>query len=284
MVRRNGVGERLWIPSDNVFLELESFIAESWGPFRRIKGTVAKPTRECPEHMVTGLSMGEFVTYDSNYESRRAAYNSLGDNKSFSLVVDNNGTKVGVSPEIKKFGNMWAVLPSSLHRWVIYSSDGDPVKYTSLTGDGSVDKGWLFTRHKALSPKMEEYEVLECSSDLVFMRPVGGRGWSRFSFEGFDNDVFDEVVSGEHGVAAVKRGGKWGLYTIKGLEIACEHPTPFTTVRGIDGIYRTGDKGNYGLVDAKGNVILENSYDDISSGVLMDASRSWRVSLWGCMI
>lgn len=123
-------------------------------------------------------------------------------------------------------------------------------------------------------------------------------------------EVYDELAPFSEGYAAVKRGGKWGYINTKGEEIIpCKYDdasgfregcaqvrkdteTSYISTRGEDvtpktinrktenekdilyEIFSINDDNNWGLKDAKGNIVINAVYDGIDIGKGLWASEN----------
>lgn len=270
MVYRNGVGQRLWMPEYNVFLELDSWNESPRGPFRVLGGQIARPTEQCPQRMIAGLSFGEYAGYESTYDTRKKAFNSLGGKTNIMLLVDSKGRQVGgMETSFHEFGNNWLVRPSKNSRWIIYDSKGNKVRETGLGGEHfwvSSTQGWVASDNKILFPDLREYPFIAVGTNLQFMRPEGSQRWIPIVNDRPEkgHEGFDEVYSAGEDRASVNRGGKWGLFADGKLKIDCRYPTPLRKA-SLDGYLETGGVGTLGLLTTDGKEVLSAQYDSISA-------------------
>lgn len=270
MVARNNVGQRLWLPQYNVFLELESWNEMPKGPFKIFSGKIAIPTQACPQHMIAGLSFGEYAGYESTYDARRKAFNALGGKTSILLLVDAKGQQVGgMETSINEFGDYWLVRPTESGNWILYDSKGEKVRDTGLRGTDfwiSSTEGWVASHDRILFPDLKEYPFVSCGKDLQFMLPAGTKKWIPLINDHPDtgSEGFDEVQSAGENRASVSRGGEWGLFADGKLKIDCRYPTPLRK-SSIKGYLETGTTGTIGLLTAEGVEILPAQYDSIAA-------------------
>ncbi len=214
-VRRNNVGERLFFPKENLFLELSSWSENKIGPFNQISGTVDVPSEGTPADKVVGLSVGEHVSYDKNYAQRKSVYNRLG-NKSFNIVTDKKGNSVGNNVTLAPLGNKWLII--NLGPWTIYDSDGNKVKETDLTGmcTGYSDtQGWYADNNKVIFPDLKTYKIIVCDANLQFIDKDGQGHWIPMVNDIPRSDAisYNEVIALNEANASVRRNGKWGLFS-----------------------------------------------------------------------
>lgn len=217
-VLRNNVGNRLYFPIEDLFLELSSWSEEKLGPFMIFSGKVDIPSENTPTEKIAGLSFGEHAGYSNNYEYRKAVYNNLGNKRAFKIATDSKGNSLGDNGGVAPLGDKWLVMTGS-SPWAIYDSSGLKLQETDIRGTAcgySPTQGWYATESKVIFPDLNVYKMASCGSDLQFIDKDGQGNWIPMvnDIPRFDAVPYDEIIPLDETSASVRRNGKWGLFSI----------------------------------------------------------------------
>ncbi|MDE5750663.1 MAG: WG repeat-containing protein, partial [Duncaniella sp.] len=216
-VRRNSVGERLYMLDKDLFLELDSWKSGNVGPFNVLDLSVAAPSLNTPDNMVVGLSFGEHIHYSDNYDQRKAAYNGL-PGKSFKVITDSKGNALGNDPyDILPLGSNWLAV-SRKGPWMVYDREGNPVVETEISGTALTswpNRGsWYSNNHYVIFPDLKVYPIKICNDKLRFVDKDGKGSWIPLINDTprFDAQPYDDVSTQGSSIVFVKRDGLWGMY------------------------------------------------------------------------
>lgn len=246
-VFRNNVGERLYMPQDKLFLELESWKEEAKGPFRLVSATVETPSYDTPERMILGLSFGEHMGYSNNYEQRKSAYNKL-PSKNFSVMVDKDGQLLGSGQtKYKNLGNNWVVMrfPGD---WILYDAKGNKIREIPLRGENyasSPTQGWITDFNRVIFPDLSMNRFKYCSADLQFINSDGKWIPMIDDIPQTSSDSYSDVQILDKKSVSVQKNGKWGLFAGNRLVVPCQYDS--FTVSPRDGLIEVRQNGYVGL-------------------------------------
>lgn len=273
-VFRNKVGNRLYFPGDNLFLELESWEENDKGPFRVISGKVEEPSESTPDRMVIGLSFAEHMGYRNNFSKRKAAYQNLGKNKSFTMMTDKKGnTRSGVIA-VEPLGVNWITVSDS-EPWQVYDGAGNLLLTTNLTGPDFISAPsltWVSDGRNAVLQDLSVHPILIFGNNLQFIDKDDNNSWVALENgkPSRNSGVYSSVSKLEENLVVVKKDGKAGLYNYDGPVLPCEYDSFAQSSR--NGIYEVRKNGFIGLYkpDSKTWILSPDkgvkNYEFINSG------------------
>lgn len=224
-VFRNNVGERLFLPSQNLYLELSSWNENQKGPFKVINFEVDYPSERTPDDKILGLSFAEHMNYDRNYRQRLAAYDNLGSKKSFKILIDKKGNDLGEETQMKPLGNYWVIFRKT-RPWAVYDINGEHEIETSLIGQdvmSSPSGNWVSDGRYILFSDLNIYPIINCGENLRFIDQGNNSQWIPMVDDylpNFNSSSYDAVTPLGSNQALVRKGEKWGLFS-KSLILPC---------------------------------------------------------------
>lgn len=253
----NRKGNGLWVASTGNLLPVRIWRESAEGPFKKIVGE------------------GSWALYEHIYKCVNNVnhYGAAGSMRPsdfrFTLLIDGTGTALPtMEPQILATKNAYLIKNKPTDGWAVYDMNGMMVRETGFTDDKVVEKdGWLFGYKKSLSPDFEEYDALQASKDLTFVKKANDKKWTRLTGGKLAaTETYDEVAPEEDGGVPVCKSGLWGLYRGKTLALECKYTTP-VRASGIDGHYVYGNPGRLGLITGSGHEVLAAEYDSIAQSV-----------------
>lgn len=241
LLRKPDGSDNLWFSEEDVLLNVVMDNATINGPFTILTGTIKEP-----------------ASYESPAKHR--AYKKFNRGK-FEVMTDKDGNVVSTdNVTVRQMGSYYTLTKANSDRCDVYSSDGKQL-LTDVTTEPEKTGSSLLFGDKLLTASGEVLSCQKAGGQIYVQQP--DKLWHMMTDGKIAPDGYEAVTDDGHGVAEVKKNGKWGVVYNGKQTIACESDSPLKYDENLMG-YLITENGKQGIRKPDGTILVQPKYDEIT--------------------